>query len=89
MTWPAALAIYILFWVMTAFFILPFHARKVRAMGSDLVRGQEVGAPPVFLAGWTAKWTTVWASGAFALYYLAYTRGWVDVSAWVNALGPG
>ncbi|MEY4268857.1 MAG: hypothetical protein RLZZ58_73 [Pseudomonadota bacterium] len=88
MRWTAALAIYALFWVMTAFFVLPFHARKVRATTSESVHGEDAGAPPVFMAGWVAKWTTGAATTAFALYYAAYTQGWIDVSAWVDRLGP-
>lgn len=88
MSWPAALAIYALFWVMTAFFILPFHARKVRSVSTKTVAGEDRGAPPIFLMGWAAAWTTLWASAIFVLYYLAYTNRWIDLAALTDGLGP-
>ena len=43
MTWQAGLAIYVLVWVMSAFLVMPFEAR--RPGDASLVAGQERGAP--------------------------------------------
>src|SRR3546814_18408604 len=45
MKWTSALAIYILLWIFSAFFVLPFHGRRAEDDDVPLVRGQDPGAP--------------------------------------------
>ena len=51
MKWTSALAIYLLFWAFSAFFVLPFHGRRASDDATPLVRGQEPGAPATFRPG--------------------------------------
>ena len=77
MNWPSALAIYLLFWVMTAFLVLPFHARTHDEAGLEKVPGQADSAPAEFRAGLIALRTTVISAVLFGLYYLNYVNGWI------------
>jgi predicted secreted protein len=79
MTWQAALAIYILFWVMTAFVILPFEAKTHDEAGIPKVRGQAESAPANFSPRRVAIRTTILATLLFGLYYLNYVEGWISV----------
>jgi len=80
MKWTSVLAIYLLFWVMSAFLVLPFHGRRTDQTADDLV-GTDLGAPSVFPLGMILKQTTLVATISFAAYYLVYTQGWVDSAA--------
>ena len=76
MKWTSALAIFTLFWVFSAFFVLPFHGR--RADEEPSVKGQDHGAPSTFRPGRVLLQMTIVAAAAFVIYYAAYTSGWVD-----------
>jgi predicted secreted protein len=77
MRWTSILAIYLLFWALSFFFVLPF---RLRNPGEDApVPGQALGAPPRFSFGRTAKWTTLVAAILFGLYYANYVNQWVPV----------
>ena len=77
MRWTSILAIYLLFWALSFFFVLPF---RLRDAGVDRdVPGQAAGAPPRFSFGRTAKWTTLVAAVLFGLYYANYVNQWVPV----------
>src|SRR3546814_9289165 len=80
MKWTSALAIYLLFWAFSAFFVLPFHGRRASDDATPLVRGQEPGAPATFRPGRILLQMTIAATIAFGLYYLAYVNGWVNRS---------
>lgn len=77
MKWTSALAIYTLLWVLSAFFVLPFHGRRSPDEG-PLVKGQEPGAPGTFRPGRVLLQVTILGTIIFAIYYLAYTQGWAD-----------
>ncbi|NJS13633.1 MAG: DUF1467 family protein [Sphingopyxis sp.] len=80
MAWTSALAIYLLFWVLCAFFVLPFHGRRAD-QPVDSVAGSDRGAPAAFPVGTILKQTTFIATISFAVYYVIYTQGWVDAAA--------
>jgi len=48
MNWSSIVAIYALFWVMTAFVILPIGVRTHEELGLPKTPGQEDGAPGNF-----------------------------------------
>lgn len=73
MQWTSALAIYLLFWVMTAFFVLPFHGRRADETASPIA-GSDPGAPAAFPVSTIIKQTTAVATVAFAAYYLFYVQ---------------
>lgn len=79
MKWTSALAIYLLFWVMTVFFVLPIGMRTAREAGTELVPGQAEGAPAHFSLKTMAIRTTIGATATFAAYYLNYVNGWITV----------
>lgn len=79
MNWKTVLAIYLLFWVMSAFLVLPFEARAVRNARSEPVAGQELGAPAMFRPGRIIGWTTIISTALFALFYANYIKEWVTV----------
>ena len=80
MSWKTVLAIYLLFWIMSAFLVLPFEARDRGDADAVAVRGQDAGAPKVFRPGRVALRTTVVASLLFALFYANYCYGWATVA---------
>lgn len=73
-------AIYILFWSLTFFVILPFRPRTSDEPDPH-VAGQMLGAPPRFSLGKASLWTTVLATALFALFYANYLYGWLPVEA--------
>lgn len=88
MSWASALAIYLLFWVMSAFFVLPFHGRRADQPDSG-VAGTEAGAPAEFRVGAICKQITIVATIGFVLYYVVYTQGLIDAEAISDAMaGP-
>ena len=78
MQWTSALAIYLLMWVFSAFFVLPFHGRRANDEDEVFVRGQEPGAPVTFRPLRIIFQMTVVTAAIFLLFYLAYLKGWVD-----------
>ncbi|MDO9364304.1 MAG: DUF1467 family protein [Sphingopyxis sp.] len=78
MKWTSALAIYLLFWAFSAFFVLPFHGRRASDDATPLVKGQDHGAPANFRPGRILLQMTIAATVTFAIYYLAYVNGWAD-----------
>ena len=84
------IAIYALFWVMTAFVSLPFGVRTHDEAGVPKVPGQADSAPVNFRPGKLALRTTWIAALVTLLYVVNYTQGWVTVDD-INVFGtpPG
>ncbi|MFN3451426.1 MAG: DUF1467 family protein [Sphingorhabdus sp.] len=78
MSWTSIVAIYALFWVMTAFVILPIGVRTHDELGLPKVPGQADSAPGNFQPGTILLRTTLLSAALFALYYANYVNGWVD-----------
>jgi predicted secreted protein len=85
MAWTSALAVYLLFWVLCAFFVLPFHGRRTEQAKHD-VAGADIGAPATIRVGAIMRQTTIVATVFFAVYYVVYTQGWVDGRAVSEAI---
>ena len=75
----SALAIYFLFWVMSAFFVLPFGVRTHDDEQAELIPGQVSSAPVNFDPKTIALRTTVVSLVLFGLYYLNYVQGWLTI----------
>jgi predicted secreted protein len=75
------LAIYFLFWVASAFLLLPFGVRTDEEMGKEKVPGQADSAPHRFDARKHAIRSTMVATILFALYYANWYFGWIGVEA--------
>lgn len=86
MRWQSALAIYMLFWAFSVFFVLPFGVRTSEEAGAELVPGQAESAPHSFDLRRMAIRTTIVATALFALFYLNYVFGWVtaEMLDWAN-----
>jgi predicted secreted protein len=78
MQWTSALAIFVLFWVLSAFVVMPFGVRNLYEAGDEPVPGQDLGAPANFNARRILVRTTLVATTLFGLYYLNYTQGWIS-----------
>ena len=79
MSWKTVLAIYLLFWIMSAFLVLPFEGRSVGIKAAERIAGQEDGAPPQFRPGRIVVRTTILSSALFAVFYANYIYGWVTL----------
>ena len=86
MRWQSALAIYMLFWVFSAFFVLPFGVRTAEEAGVELVPGQAESAPHGFSVKRTAIRTTIVATILFSIFLANYLNGWVtpEMLDWVR-----
>ena len=78
MRWTSALAIYILFWALSVFLVLPWGVRTGREAGVEHVPGTAESAPHEFRPGRIALWVTVVATVLFTLFQLNYHFGWID-----------
>ena len=72
-------AIYILFWVMAAFIVLPIGIRNHHESGIEMVKGQADGAPVNFRPLRVLLLTTLLATAAFGLFYINYANGWITL----------
>ncbi len=73
----SAIAIYFLFWVMSAFVVMPFGMRTHDEAGAEKVPGQADSAPHNFQPWRIVRRTTVVASVLFAVFLLNYNYAWV------------
>jgi predicted secreted protein len=73
-------AIYVLFWVMTAFIMLPFGVQTADEAGVEKVPGQADSAPVNFRPGRLAWRATLIAAGVTALYVANYQNGWITAA---------
>ncbi len=81
----SAVVIYLLFWVLTLFVVLPWGVRTSAEAGEDSVPGQADSAPvrPAIRA--KMLWTTIISAVLFALFYANYVNDWVtmaDIPGW-------
>ena len=86
MKWQSILAIYVLFWALSVFFVLPFGVRTSQEAGVELVPGQAESAPHGFNLKRTAIRTTIVATMLFSIFYLNYLFGWItaDMLDWTR-----
>lgn len=73
----SALAIYLLFWVLSAFMVLPFGIKTHDEMGLPKQLGQADSAPANFRPGQVVLRTTILSAILFGLFYLNYVEGWI------------
>ncbi len=77
MKFQSALAIYVLFWVMSLFLVLPFGVRTDEEAGIERVAGHAESAPHQFSFGRAAIRATIVSVILFGLFYANYTFGWI------------
>jgi predicted secreted protein len=78
MNWTSIIAIYILFWVLSAFLVLPFGVKTHDELGLEKTPGQADSAPGNFRPLRVALHTTLLSAALFGLYYANYEYGWID-----------
>lgn len=79
MAWTSILAIYALFWVMSAFILLPFGVKTADELGIEKVPGQADSAPANFRPGRVAMRATIVAAALTTLWVLNWEYQWVGV----------
>jgi predicted secreted protein len=78
-------AIYMLFWVLTLFAVLPFGVKTSDEAGEKSLQGQADSAPVNPQLGRKLIWTTLISAVLFGLFWLNYVFEWVrieDVPGW-------
>ena len=78
MQWTSILAIYFLFWVMSAFMLLPFGVRTADEEGIEKVPGQAESAPTNFKPGPLVIRATVISVVLTSLFVLNFEYGWIS-----------
>jgi len=73
-----AVAIYFVIWWVVLFLTLPFGVRSQHEDGEG-VPGTDPGAPIATLMGRKLVWTTVISAVVFALAWLAYNAGLLNI----------
>ncbi len=83
-------AIYLLFWVMSAFLLLPFGVKTHDEAGIAKIPGQADSAPVNFRPGRLALRATLLSAVLTGLYIANYIEGWITVDD-INIFGtpPG
>ncbi|WP_115367522.1 DUF1467 family protein [Alteripontixanthobacter maritimus] len=91
MQWTSILAIYVLFWVMSAFLLLPFGIKTHDEMGIEKTAGQADSAPGNFRPGRVMVRATVLAAVLTGIYVANYAYGWItpdDINIFGNPPDP-
>ena len=73
------LAIYFLFWVTSAFLLLPFGIRTDEEVGAEKIPGQADSAPHRFDISSHVFKATLLATVLFLIYYANWYFGWIGV----------
>lgn len=72
-------AIYMLFWVMSAFLVMPFGIRTHEEQGEALTPGQAQSAPANFRPRRVALRATLLSAVLFGFFYANLQYGWVSM----------
>ena len=86
MEWTSIIAIFSLFWVLSAFLVMPFGMRTVEEEGHTRVAGQVDSAPAHFRPGRIVLRATILAFVLFGLFYANYVYGWIGAET-LNLFG--
>ena len=86
MRWTSILAIYVLFWTLSFFLVLPFGVRTGEEVGAERQPGHAESAPHSFSFPRAALRATIVSAILFGAYYANWANGWVTVEDldWVN-----
>jgi len=71
------LAIYVLFWTLSLFTVLPFGVRTAEEAGVQVQPGHAESAPHTFSLGRVALRATIVSAILFGLFYANYHFGWI------------
>lgn len=79
MYWTSIVAIYFLFWVLSAFLMLPFGIRTHDEVGGEKVPGQADSAPVNFRPWRVVVRATILATVLCSLFVANYANGWIAI----------
>ena len=79
MKFQSMLAIYVLFWTISLFVVLPLGVRTAEDAGEQSLPGHAPSAPHTFSFGKTAMRATIVSAIAFALFSANSRFGWVTI----------
>jgi predicted secreted protein len=79
MKFQSILAIYVLFWTLSLFVVLPIGVRTPEEEGVQTPAGHAPSAPHRFSFARAALRATIVSGAAFALFYANYRFGWVTI----------
>ncbi|MDT9597493.1 DUF1467 family protein [Sphingosinicella rhizophila] len=88
MKFQSILAIYVLFWTISLFLVLPFGVRTNQEVGMENVPGHAESAPHAFSFGRAALRATIVSAILFGLFYANYVHGWVGIDLFDWAKPP-
>ena len=80
----SAVAVYLLFWTMSLFLVLPWGVRTDEEAGAQRLPGHAESAPHGFRFGRVALRATIVATILFALFYANWTYGWLSMDMLVG-----
>jgi predicted secreted protein len=80
MKWTSISAIYFLFFVASAFFLLPFGVKTHEEVGVERVPGQADSAPHQFSLKRHLLRAALLAVVLTAVYYANYVNGWITAN---------
>lgn len=72
-------AVYLLFWVLSFFVVIPFGVRTDEEAGVERLPGHAESAPHRFSFGRAALRATLVSAILFALFYANYVNGWITI----------
>jgi predicted secreted protein len=87
MAWTSIVAIYLLFWTLSAFICLPFGVRTHEEANVPKVSGQADSAPANFRPWRVVIRATIVSAILCGLFVANYEAGWIDVSD-IDLLSP-
>ena len=77
------LAIYVLFWVISAFIMLPIGIKTHDELGQSKIMGQADSAPANFKPKLVIIRATILATILFGLFYANYVFEWITTEAFI------
>lgn len=80
MKWTSIAAIYFLFFIGSAFILLPFGVKTAEEAGAELVPGQVESAPHHFDLKRHLLRAALLAAILFAAYYANWSYGWITMN---------
>jgi predicted secreted protein len=81
-------AVYLLFWTLSLFLVLPFGVRTDEEAGAARAAGHAESSPHGFRFGRVVLRATLLATILFGLFYANYVYGWLDVQMFDWAAPP-
>ncbi len=78
MSTTGSIAIYVIIWWLVLFVVLPLGAKQ-KIDPADVAEGQDPGAPAKPMMAMKVLLTTAISMVVFAIFYFAYTSGWISL----------